>query len=80
MGGCQNYGLFLDSDYNTAPNIQGAQKGTIILTTTPVYTHYIPCVCNLRLVLRDGGLKGFMWGSGFRIKGDFKVALGGGGL
>ena len=30
MGGCQNYGPFLGPYYNTAPNIQGTQKGTII--------------------------------------------------
>ena len=29
MGGCQNYGPFLDPYYNTAPNIEGTQKGTI---------------------------------------------------
>ena len=34
MGGCQNYDPFLDPYYNTAPNIQDTQKGTIILTTT----------------------------------------------
>ena len=34
MGGCQNYGPFLGPYYNTAPNIVGCQKGTIILTTT----------------------------------------------
>ena len=34
MGGCQNHGPFLDPYYNTAPNIWGTQKGTIILTTT----------------------------------------------
>ena len=34
MGGCQNYGPFLDPYYTTAPNIQGTQKGIIILTTT----------------------------------------------
>ena len=34
MGGCQNYGPFLGPRDNTAPNIQGTQKGTIILTTT----------------------------------------------
>ena len=33
-GGCQNYGPFLDSYYNTAPDIQGTQKRTVILTTT----------------------------------------------
>ena len=36
MGGCQNYGPFLDPYYNTAPNISGTQKGTIILTTTHI--------------------------------------------
>ena len=39
MGGCQNYGPFVDPYYNTAPNIQGTQKGTIILTTTHIYTY-----------------------------------------
>ena len=34
MGGCQNYGPFLDPHYNTAPNILGTPKGIIILTTT----------------------------------------------
>ena len=36
MGGCQNYGPFLDLYYNTAPNMRGTQKGTIILTTTHI--------------------------------------------
>ena len=36
MGGCQNYGPFLDPYYNTAPNISGTPKGTIILTTTHI--------------------------------------------
>ena len=36
MGGCQNYGPFLDPCYNTAPNIQGTQKRTITLTTTHI--------------------------------------------
>ena len=40
MGGCQNYGPFLGSYYNTAPIIQGTQKGTLILTTT----HIINCM------------------------------------
>ena len=39
MGGCQNYGPFLGPYYTTAPNIQGTQKGTIILTTIHI-THY----------------------------------------
>ena len=34
MVGCQNYGPFLGPFYNTAPRIQGTQKGAIILTTT----------------------------------------------
>ena len=34
MGGCQNYGPSSVPYYNTAPNIWGTQKGTIILTTT----------------------------------------------
>ena len=34
LGGCQKYGPFLGSYYNTAPNIQGTQQGIIILTTT----------------------------------------------
>ena len=36
MGGCHNYGPFLDPYPNTAPNIQGAQKVTIIFTTTHI--------------------------------------------
>ena len=34
MGGCRNYGPFLGLYYNTAPIINGTQKGTLILTTT----------------------------------------------
>ena len=36
MGGCQNYGPFLDPYYNKALNTKGTQKGTIILTTTHI--------------------------------------------
>ena len=36
VGGCQNYGLFLGPYYNTAPDILGTQKGTMIFTTTYV--------------------------------------------
>ena len=36
MGGCQNHGAFLGPYYNTAPNIEGTQKVTIILTTTHI--------------------------------------------
>ena len=38
MGGCQNYGSFLGPYCNTAPNIQGTQKGSIILTTTHMFS------------------------------------------
>ena len=41
MGGCQNYDPFSDPYYDTAPNIQGTEKGTIILTTT--HTEYTQC-------------------------------------
>ena len=34
MGGCQDYGPFLDAYHNMAPNIKGTQKGTIVLTST----------------------------------------------
>ena len=46
MGGCQNYGPFLDPYYNTAPNIQGTQKGTIILTSTHMRCGYLGCSQN----------------------------------
>ena len=36
VGGCPNYGPFLGLWCNTAPSIQGTQKGTITLTTTHV--------------------------------------------
>ena len=48
MGGCQNYGPFLDPYYNTAPNIQGTQKGTIILTTTHILKTKDPLCQNLQ--------------------------------
>ena len=38
MGGCQNYGPFLDPSNNTAPNIYGTQKGIIILASTQITT------------------------------------------
>ena len=38
MGGCQYYGPLLGPYYNTAPNIQGTQKGTLILTTIHMLT------------------------------------------
>ena len=34
MGNSQNYGPLLEPCFNTAPSIQGTQKGIIILTTT----------------------------------------------
>ena len=40
MNGCQNYGPFLDPDYNTTPNIWGTQRGSIILTTTHILVDY----------------------------------------
>ena len=36
VGGCQKYRPSLGPYYDTAPNIQGTQKGTIILTATHV--------------------------------------------
>ena len=36
LGGCRNVGPFLDPYDNTAPNIQGTQKGTLVLTTTHI--------------------------------------------
>ena len=36
MGGCQNYGPFLDPYCNTATNIWATQKRTTILTTTHI--------------------------------------------
>ena len=39
LGGCQNYGPLLAPFYSTAPNIQGTQKGTIVLTTTLFIFH-----------------------------------------
>ena len=36
VGGCQDYGPFLDPCFNTAPNIKGTQKGTRILTTAHI--------------------------------------------
>ena len=42
MGGCQNYCPFLGPYYNTAPNIESTQKGTILLTTTHMdYTAHV---------------------------------------
>ena len=38
VGRCQNYGPFLGPYFNTAANISGTQKGTIILTTTHMVT------------------------------------------
>ena len=33
----KTYGPFLSPDFNTAPKIEGTQKGTLILTTTHVH-------------------------------------------
>ena len=48
MGGCQNYGPFLDPNYNTAPKIWGTQKGTIILISPHIALNRTPnidCYC-----------------------------------
>ena len=42
-GGCQNYGPFLGPHYNTAPMIHGTQRGTLIFTTTHVYSKMVFC-------------------------------------
>ena len=47
MGGCQKYGPFLGPYYNTAPNIQGTQRGTIILTTTHMFLVGYKLACSL---------------------------------
>ena len=44
MGGCQNSGPFLGPYYNTAPNISGTQKGTIIFDNHP-YGYLGPFGC-----------------------------------
>ena len=36
MGGCQNYGPFLGTPNIRCRMILGTQKGTIILTTSPI--------------------------------------------
>ena len=54
MGGCQNCGPFLDPYYNTAPNIQGTQKGTIILTTTHMFGLRVGAGGYLRLSICHG--------------------------
>ena len=38
MGGCQNDGPFLDALNIRCRTIIGIQKGTVILTTTPIVT------------------------------------------
>ena len=68
MDGCQNYSPFLDPYYNAAPNIQGTQKGTIILTTTQIrgrsilWQYYIG-------VLVSAGLAGHYYGEGIHVTG-----------
>ena len=39
MGGCQNYGPFLGTLNIRCRPILGTQKGTIVLTTTPIYIY-----------------------------------------
>ena len=48
MGGCQNYGPFLDPYYNKAPNISGTQEGTIILATTHMNVPPLGCGLGFR--------------------------------
>ena len=45
MGGCQNYGPFLDPYYHTTPNIRVPQKRIIILTTTHIGFLRSPLLC-----------------------------------
>ena len=73
MGGCQNYGPFLDPYYNTAPNIYGTQKGTIILTTTHVRATVIILLKPLQVVSPRLALLP-RWH--FRITYDFPLFLG----
>ena len=53
MGGCQNYGPFLDPYYDTAPNLLNTQNGTIILTTTQTQKnveHELSCAVKNRVL------------------------------
>ena len=58
MGGCQNYGPLSDPYYNTAPNIWGTQKGTIILTTTHISLRFrtspLPFLRGLQIFAKPG--------------------------
>ena len=45
MGSYQNYGPSFAPYLNTAPNIQGTQKGTVILTTTHVQDRPARALC-----------------------------------
>ena len=74
MGGCQNYGPFLDPYYNTAPNIEGTRKRTIILTTAhiaPILPQCSPDILNIAecadFASQPQSLR--VWGLGFRIQG-----------
>ena len=58
MGCCQNYGPFLDPYFNTAPNIWGTQKGTIILTTTHIKGLYNHIIHVTQLLLSGGSTQG----------------------
>ena len=55
MGGCQDSGLFLGPCYNTAPNIEGTQKGTIILTTTHMRVVFVKLLLQVENSLNPNG-------------------------
>ena len=74
MGGCQNYGPFLDPYYNTAPNIEGTRKRTIILTTAhiaPILPQCSPDILNIAecadFASQPQSLR--VWGLEFRVRG-----------
>ena len=56
MGGCQNYGPFLDPHYNTAPNIYGNHNGIIILTSIQTEIHLRFLHVSYGLNFLEGGL------------------------
>ena len=62
MGGCQNYGRFLDPYYDAVPDIQGTPKRIIILTAT-----HIKALGRLQYGLSSAVVMG-LWGGfgGFR--------------
>ena len=48
MGGSRNYDPFWGPYHDTAPNIQGTQRGTIILTATHMSEDHALNVCGMR--------------------------------